>query len=88
MPEGGRVGFRCKCGIALAVPGLSLVEGESIEDGKRRLMEEDWKLTVAHLGCALGTKQVTCTPDKLILLRSTRTADRTKTQLTQVRAHA
>jgi hypothetical protein len=86
MPEGGRVGFRCKCGMALAVPGLSLVGGESIEAGKRRLMGEDWKLTVSHLGCALGAKQITCTPDKLILLHPTKTSNRTKAQLAQVRA--
>ena len=54
MPEDGRVGFRCKCGMALAVPGLSLVEGESLEAGKRRLRGEDWRLTVSHLGCELG----------------------------------
>ena len=86
MPQDGRVGFRCKCGMSLAVPGLSLAEGESIEDGKRRLTEEDWKLTISHLGCALGVKQITCTPDKLILLRSTGTADRTKGQLARLSA--
>jgi hypothetical protein len=86
MPEGARVGFRCKCGMTLAVPGLSLGEGESIEAGKRRLTEKDWKLTVSHLGCAFGAKQITCTPDKLILLRPARTSPRTMAQLVQVRA--
>ncbi len=86
MPEGGRVGFRCKCGMTLAVPGLSLGEGESIEAGRRRLKGEDWKLTVSHLGCVFGAKQITCTPDKLILLLPTRTSDRTTAQLAQVRA--
>jgi hypothetical protein len=88
MPEGGRVGFRCKCGMALPVPGLSLVEGESFEAGKRRLTGEDWKLTVSHLGCSLGGKQIICTPDKLILLRPTRTSARATAQLAQIRARA
>jgi hypothetical protein len=87
MPEGGRVGFRCKCGMSLAVPGLSLA-GETIEEGKRRLVEEDWKLTVSHLGCALEAKEITCTPGKLILPRPTRISDRTKAQLAQFRARA
>jgi hypothetical protein len=88
MPEGGRVGFRCKCGMSLAVPGLALAEGESIEGGKRRLAEENWELTVSHLGCALGAKEITCTPDRLILLRPTRISDRTKDQLAKCRARA
>ena len=88
MPEGGRVGFRCKCGMALPVPGLSLVEGESFEAGKRRLTGEDWKLTVSHLGCSLAGKQIICTPDKLILLRPTRTSGRATAQLAQIRARA
>ena len=88
MPEGGRLGFRCRCGMSLAVPGLSFADGETIEDAKRRLAEEDWTATVSHLGCVLGAKQITCTPDKLVLLSRPRTANRAKAQIAQFRARA
>ena len=64
------LGFQCRCGAIVPIPGLELAEGESIEEKRHKLMLEGWRGIAVHAGCGEGGVKPVLTPAKLILVPS------------------
>lgn len=68
MPDSRPLGFLCTCGAIVAIPGVELEEGETLEEKQHKLMLKGWQMIPVHQGCPRRGIGKVLTSDKLLLV--------------------